>query len=304
MEDSLAVTADIRPVIKWEQALLVLARADLTHKTLGQAQDARDDVGLERFKLAPQVCDQNPGVDVDQVTEAEHLRAVHKVLPVLKHQQKPLISRQPADHEVFLHTQQLLPEPYNSRQLGDDGGQRRIQLLQTDQRLPAHQTEVGESGLGHELGGKVPVVDDPGGGGGHPGPVTPGAVVTPGVVTQPGLGEAAKVDLALQAGELLLGETHLRADGEDEQSIPELWQFFRVERVEKGSDTPPAYLGHTLGVKEVRAELACVHRGDQVPQCTPTLLTEEDTSGGVNIVTRNDDVTQTLLLSWKLQRGS
>ena len=298
MEDSLAVTADLRPIIKWEQTFLVLAWTDLTYKALGQAQDARDNVSLKGLKYALQVADQHPGVDIDQVTEAEHLGTVHKVLSVLQQREKPLLSRYPADHQVFLHSQQLLPQFDDSSQLRNDCSQGRVQLLKTDQRLPTHETEVGEGPLGHLLEAKVPVVDDPGGGGGQASPVTSRAVVTPSVVTEAGTGEASKLNFALQTGELLLGETHLRADGKDDQAVPEPRQLLRFQRVKKGSDTPPAYLRYTLGMKKVGAKLAGIHLGNQVPQRAPTFTAEENPSGGVYIVTWNDDVTQTLLLSW------
>ena len=93
MEDSLAIIADISPIIEWEQTFLVLDWTDLAYKALGQAQDARDDVSLKGLKFALQVADQNPGVYIDQVTEAEHLGTVHKVLSVLQQCEKPLLSR-------------------------------------------------------------------------------------------------------------------------------------------------------------------------------------------------------------------
>ena len=55
---------------------------------------------------------------------------------------------------------------------------------------------------------------------------------------------------------------------------------------------------------EVGAELAGEHLGDQIPQGAPALLTEQHPSGGVNIVTRDNDMAQTLLLARKLNKGT
>lgn len=55
-------------------------------------------------------------------------------------------------------------------------------------------------------------------------------------------------------------------------------------------------------MEEVGAELAGEHLGDQVPQRAPTLLTEQHPSGGVHMVTRDNDVAQTLLLARKLNK--
>ena len=98
-----------------------------------------------------------------------------------------------------------MPQFHNSSKLGNDSSQGGVQLLQMDQRLPGHEADIGEGGLRHGLRTEVPVMDDPGGGGGEASPVTSGAVVTSGVVTQAGLGEASKLGLTLQTRELLLG---------------------------------------------------------------------------------------------------
>ena len=57
-------------------------------------------------------------------------------------------------------------------------------------------------------------------------------------------------------------------------------------------------------MEEVGAELAGEHLGDQIPQGAPALLTEQHPSGGVNMVTRDNDVAQTLLLARKLNKGN
>ena len=54
-------------------------------------------------------------------------------------------------------------------------------------------------------------------------------------------------------------------------------------------------------MKEVGADLAGEHLSDQVPQCAPTLLTEQNPSRGVNIVTRDDDMAKTFLLTQNLK---
>ena len=258
-------------------------------------------VGLEPSNLGLEVGLQHPGVDVHQVPEAEHLRGVHEVLPVLQLGEEPLLPRDPAHHQVLLHADQLLPHLHHGRHLVDDGAQGRVQLLEVDERPPGHEGEVLQRRLAHRHRAEVPVVDDPGGGGRGGAPVALVAVVAPRVVAEAGGGELGELQLALQTPELLLRQAQLGADGQLQRAVPEPGRGVGLGLGEEGGHAPPPDLGDAVRVHEEAAAGAAVDGLHQVPERAAALAAEEHAAGGRDVVTRHHQVARTLLLTRQLK---